>query len=154
MWLDLRDGTAVRLNRNHNCQGARQPAYMHIGARKGQKFKGKALVPSPGLGTVVRRDVDASAFVINVGGASMKLGIWWLDAAARGAVECLPILPQRAVYEGDEAPAAAARLQISAAAAASRVARGRGRALGEPAPPIAAPKAAAALPKKAPSRWK
>ena len=32
MWLDLSKGARVRLAPDHNCQGARQPVYQHIGA--------------------------------------------------------------------------------------------------------------------------
>merc|ERR1719409_2209117 len=43
MWLDLRPGARIKLNRNHNHQGARQPNTIHIGAKEGKKFQGKEL---------------------------------------------------------------------------------------------------------------
>ena len=45
MWLDLRLGAKIKLTAGHNHQGAKQPSTMHVGARKGQKFHGEALLP-------------------------------------------------------------------------------------------------------------
>eukprot|EP00966_Prymnesium_polylepis_P204007 4726139-Prymnesium_polylepis.1 len=85
MWLDLRPGAKVRLTAGHNHQGAKQPNTMHVGARRGQKFQGKELVNvGPGLGSVSQRDDESCSFKLVVEGAPMRLGTWWLDAAARG----------------------------------------------------------------------
>ena len=70
MWLDLSKGARVRLSPDHNCQGARQPVYQHIGAsaphvyrwksnRRNITFtaisnRGSVRQPGPGEGTVVR----------------------------------------------------------------------------------------------------
>lgn len=89
MWLDLRDRQKIKITPGHNIQGAKQPQYMHIGKSK------------PGLGTVLQRDESTSCFSLSVEGANMRLGLWWLDAAMRGAVDVLPIVNERPVYEND-----------------------------------------------------
>ena len=35
-------------------------------------------------------------------GAQMRLGLWWLDAAVRGAVDQLPLVNSNPVFEGQE----------------------------------------------------
>jgi hypothetical protein len=47
---------------------------------------------SPLSGTVSRRDDAACCFVLEIGGSVLHLGIWWLEAAARGALRTLPIM--------------------------------------------------------------
>ena len=68
MWLDLNKGARVRLAPDHNCQGARQPVYQHIGASAPHVYRwsshnilfikvsnrGSVRQPGPGEGTVVR----------------------------------------------------------------------------------------------------
>jgi len=83
MWLDLNDRQKIRITEGHNIQGAQQPQFMHIGT-----------VGKPGLGTVVQRDDDSCSFSLSIEGATMRLGIWWLDTAMRGGVEVLPIVNQ------------------------------------------------------------
>lgn len=93
MWLDLSDRQKIRITPGHNIQGAKQPQFMHIGKSK------------PGLGSVLQRDESTSSFSLSIEGANMRLGLWWLDAAMRGAVEVLPIVNQNPEYEHDiEAP--------------------------------------------------
>lgn len=105
MWLDLRPGAKVKLSAGHNHQNAKQPNTMHIGAKKGQKFHGKELQHvGPGLGAVVRRDEASASFKLNIESAPMKLGIWWLEAAARGGPEMLPLVNQRPVFEDSPDP--------------------------------------------------
>jgi hypothetical protein len=47
---------------------------------------------SPLSGTVSGRDDAACCFVLEIGGSVLHLGIWWLEAAARGALKTLPIM--------------------------------------------------------------
>lgn len=95
MWLDLSDGQAVRITPGHNIQGARQPQFMHIGAKK--PYKDKA--PGEGLGKVMNRDESTCSFTLSIEGAVMKLGLWWLDAAIRGGVDVLPIVNSRPTFQ-------------------------------------------------------
>jgi len=109
MWLDLRDRQKIRITPGHNIQGAKQPQFMHIGKSK------------PGFGSVLQRDESTSSFSLSIEGANMRLGLWWLDAAMRGAVDVLPIVNERPVYENDvdtSKPSSQAR-------SSSRLGRGR-----------------------------
>jgi hypothetical protein len=99
MWWDLRDGQRVRIASDHNIQGARQPQYMHIGASKSFTYKGVTREPGVGLGSVVRRDEPSSSFLLNIEGVQMRLGMWWLDSAMRGALERLPLVNEKPVFE-------------------------------------------------------
>lgn len=99
MWLDLRDRQKVRLTPGHNIQGARQPMYMHIGAPGPRKVGGRMREPAEGIGTVVKREDDSASFILDIDGATMRLGIWWLETAARGAVDVLPLVNVRPVFE-------------------------------------------------------
>jgi len=92
MWLDFSDRAKVRITPGHNIQGAKQPQYMHIGAKKPFERNGKTMKPGKGLGTVVSRNEDSASFALSIEGAPMRLGLWWLDAAMRGAVEVLPVV--------------------------------------------------------------
>ena len=93
MWLDLRPGARIKLNRNHNHQGARQPNTIHIGAKEGKKFQGKELKNcGPGNGVVVRRDEETASIKIQIESTPMRIGIWWLMAAVRGGPASLPIV--------------------------------------------------------------
>lgn len=103
MWLDLSDGAKVRLFDGHNCQGAQQPSSIHIGANKGAKFKGKPIAnPGKGFGVVKAREDDACCLRVIVDGASFSLGLWWIDAAARGGPAHLPVVNQAPRFEGDK----------------------------------------------------
>ena len=52
MVLDLSPGAQVKITKGHNIQGARQPKFMHIDAKK--KYKGKA--PVKPVGRMMRND--------------------------------------------------------------------------------------------------
>eukprot|EP00617_Octactis_speculum_P000667 CAMPEP_0185779466 /NCGR_PEP_ID=MMETSP1174-20130828/95886_1 /TAXON_ID=35687 /ORGANISM="Dictyocha speculum, Strain CCMP1381" /LENGTH=416 /DNA_ID=CAMNT_0028468639 /DNA_START=29 /DNA_END=1279 /DNA_ORIENTATION=+ len=88
MWLDLRDGAEVKLTPGHNVQGSRQPAFMHIGAKK--KTNGK--FPGPGHGKVMRLENLRVGVVLQIEGTRMMLGQWWIEAAQRGGPPTLPIV--------------------------------------------------------------
>jgi len=96
MVLDFRDGAAVKITDGHNIQGAGQPAYLHIGAKKPytrpQPYGGQTMQPGPGHGIVRRRLKGHSAYELQIEGVSMELGVWWLDAAKRGKLEQLPVV--------------------------------------------------------------
>jgi hypothetical protein len=47
---------------------------------------------TPLSGKVSRRDDAACCFVLEIGGSTFHFGIWWLEAAARGALKTLPIM--------------------------------------------------------------
>jgi len=104
MWLDLSDKQAVRITPGHNIQGAKQPMYLHIGASEPVTYLGREREPGIGLGTVFKREEESSSFIIHIEGEVMRLGIWWLEAAVRGAVDVLPIVNVNPIFEGDAAP--------------------------------------------------
>jgi NAD-dependent SIR2 family protein deacetylase len=95
MWLDLRDGAAVRLAAGHNVQGAQQPAYMHIGASQPYTHKGRTRKGAPGHGRVRRREDRTCAYELEIEGVRMLLGQWWLEAAQRGGPPTLPVVNLR-----------------------------------------------------------
>uniref|UniRef100_A0A6U8EGT2 Deacetylase sirtuin-type domain-containing protein n=1 Tax=Eutreptiella gymnastica TaxID=73025 RepID=A0A6U8EGT2_9EUGL len=99
MWLDLSEGQRIRITPGHNIQGAKQPMYMHIGAKKPVKRKGQTVAPGPGLGRVVRRDEASCSYVLQIEGATMRLGLWWLEAASQGTVGVLPIVNATPAFE-------------------------------------------------------
>ena len=92
MRWDLRPGQRIRLAPGHNVQGAMQPTQMHIGAAEPVVVRGVRRQPAPGNGVVLRRDEPSSSFKLNIEGCPFSLGLWWLDAAARGAVAQLPVV--------------------------------------------------------------
>ena len=111
MWLDLRQGAKVRLLTEedgpaaHNCQGAKQPNTLHIGSAKGQEGvpptkAGKC----PGLGVVGRREEATATLFVEIEGVNCRLGLWWLEAAARGGPAKLPLVNQSPTYEGAPDP--------------------------------------------------
>ena len=118
-WLDLRDGARVRITSGHNIQGAKQPSFMHIGAPPavtgvvGQN--GVLRRSAPGVGKVVRRDEASESFILEIEGTQMHLGIWWLEAAARGGPAQLPVTNvQEERQAAEEAVESAAVLRPSA----------------------------------------
>ena len=120
MWLDLRPGAKVKLTKGHNHQGAKQPNTMHIGAKKGQKFQGKELANvGPGFGTVSKRDEETDSFKLSIEGAIIRMGVWWLDAAARGGPQLLPLVNQVPVFADCKDTAIVGRLQAAATEAAA-----------------------------------
>ena len=77
-----------------NVQGAGQPAFMHIGAEPGMTAP-NGRKAGRGVGVVRGYDAAQSGWVLEIEGARMLLGVWWAHAAARGAVEQLPVLNDR-----------------------------------------------------------
>ena len=92
MWLDLRNGAKVKLTKGHNCQGAGQPAYLHIGADKPVGYQGVMRNNGPGHGVVVKRSNTTVGINLLIEGQSMVLGQWWIEAALRGGPKILPIV--------------------------------------------------------------
>lgn len=103
MWLDLSKGARVRLGKDHNCQGAKQPVYMHIGAKTPHVYRGRERQPGTGEGHVVRYSPKQCGWELEIDGVSMLLGGWWLEAAARGDVATVPVVNINPVMEGEEA---------------------------------------------------
>jgi NAD-dependent SIR2 family protein deacetylase len=107
MWLDLSDGQLLRLTPGHNCRGSEQPAFRHIGAPPTQGAEagarggasGSAKRLGPGNGRVIRREEASSSFSLEIEGATMSLGLWWLDVASRGAVPQLPVVNRKPTFE-------------------------------------------------------
>lgn len=99
MWLDLRDGQRVRLTPGHNIQGAQQPMYMHIGGTRPTTCNGRTFQPGPGVGHVVRRCESSSSFVLQIESVEMRLGIWWLETAAHGRADHLPLVNEVPSFE-------------------------------------------------------
>lgn len=115
MWLDLRPGARIKLTKGHNHQGAKQPNTMHIGAKKGKTFQGKVLANvGPGNGTVSKRDEETCSFKLSIEGVPIRLGVWWLDAAARGGPAHLPIVNQIPVMADSKDTSTVAALQVAA----------------------------------------
>merc|ERR1711972_945452 len=48
--------------------------------------------PASLTGTVIRRDDEACCYDLAIGGCTFHLGLWWLEAAARGALGSLPVV--------------------------------------------------------------
>jgi hypothetical protein len=97
MWWDLRDSQKIRVTDGHNIQGARQPSSMHIGASEPFLRNGEKVMPAPGNGVVLRRDEASCSLQLVIEGTNFRLGVWWLDAAQRGAVASLPIVNTKPV---------------------------------------------------------
>ena len=55
--------------------------------------------PGVGVGAVTRRVKEEACVVLGVEGATMRLGLWWLDVAVRGAVEQLPLVNAKPLFE-------------------------------------------------------
>jgi len=85
MWLDLTNGAKVRLAKDNNVVGAKQPGYQNISADT--------------VGTVVSKEDRWSAYVIEIGGKRFLLGQWWVEAAAKGHITVLPIVNAFPQYE-------------------------------------------------------
>lgn len=102
MWLDLSDNQKIRITPGHNIQGAKQPQFMHIGKSA-----------SPGNGTVISRDEHTCSFQLVIEGASMRLGLWWLDSAVRGALDVLPIVNVNPSFENESRPPSSAGRRTS-----------------------------------------
>mmetsp|Transcript_27089 Transcript_27089/g.63281 ORF Transcript_27089/g.63281 Transcript_27089/m.63281 type:complete len:150 (-) Transcript_27089:179-628(-) len=88
---------------------------MHIGAKKGQKFNGEELRNiGPGHGRVSKRDEASYSFNLSIEGALVRLGVWWLDAAARGGPALLPVVNTAPVFADCHDAGAVAALQAAA----------------------------------------
>jgi len=99
MWLDLNNFQKIRITPGHNIQGAQQPQFMHIGAKKATVHKGVKRKPGPGVGTVRNRSDAKQCFELVIEGVNMRLGMWWLDEAEKGLLEKLPIVNYKPKYE-------------------------------------------------------
>lgn len=99
MWLDLSPYKKIRITPGHNIQGAKQPQYMHIGAKKATVHKGVKRKPGVGIGTVRARSDEKQCFDLVIEGVNMRLGMWWLDEAEKGLLEKLPIVNVNPKYE-------------------------------------------------------
>jgi len=105
MRLNLSKGQRVKITKGHNITGAGQPAYMHIGADKPYTrppaYGGQTMNPGPGHGFVKRRLESHGCFELVIEGVVMELGVWWLDAAKRGALKQLPVVNIDPVMENE-----------------------------------------------------
>ena len=99
MWWDLRGRTAVKITPGHNVQGACQSCFMHIGGSKDITHQGKTYKKGPGRGVMGGRADTACCLDMTIEGVTMKLGLWWLEAAQRGAVDRLPIVNKQPEFE-------------------------------------------------------
>mmetsp|Transcript_71448 Transcript_71448/g.180635 ORF Transcript_71448/g.180635 Transcript_71448/m.180635 type:complete len:515 (-) Transcript_71448:350-1894(-) len=77
-YWNLEPGQKVRVNQHNNIEGAGQPSFKHVNAAT--------------IGEVLRRDDYCSSLVICFDGTSVRLGLWWLEAAQRGAIDRLPVV--------------------------------------------------------------
>lgn len=84
MWLDLNPDSKIKLVSGHNCVGSGQPQFKHI---------------THGRGRVMNRKEECCAFQLQIQGATMKLGFWWLDSAMCGALEELPVVNLKPQYQ-------------------------------------------------------
>ena len=92
MYLDLSKGQKITLNPNHNCQGAKQPVYLHIGSKEPHVYRGSVRQPGPGEGHVVRYSPKHGGWKLQIEGVSIMLGGWWLQAALKGKLYTIPVV--------------------------------------------------------------
>ena len=131
-------------------RAGRAAAAVHaLGASKPVTHRGVTRPPGTGVGVVVQRDEASCSFVLQIDGETMRLGLWWLEAASRGGPATLPLVNVRPVYEGDEPPALlrvgapAPRAATAAAAATAARAVPKTSTAAAPRPPRAAAAAVA-----------
>ena len=88
--LNLSPGQKVKLNSNHNCQGSKQPGKLQIlpGDIVGESEHQKTL----SVGRVMRYSSAQMAWEMEIGGAKMLLGCWWMESAMKGLVKSLPVI--------------------------------------------------------------
>ena len=79
MLLDLSVGQRVRITDGHNLYGAGRPEHVE--------------------GHVLRRSDAESAIIIDIEGAEVMLGLWWVAAATRGAVKHLPVVNSAPLFD-------------------------------------------------------
>ena len=102
MWWDLSVGAKIKLNKNHNIQGAKQPIYMHIGAKRAKTIDGVRYEPGYGHGVVKRWSNQKVGIDLHVDRVHMLLGQWWLDAAIRGGPLTIPVInPEPVLVQGE-----------------------------------------------------
>ena len=82
----------VKLTKGHNCQGAGQPAYLHIGAQKPVEYRGKTRKNGPGHGFVAKYSNKIVGIELIIEEQLMVLGQWWIEAAVRGGPKTLPVV--------------------------------------------------------------
>ena len=99
MWWDLRDRAQVRVCPENNIQRSNQTAFMHIGGKDRVNKHGRKFKAGPGIGVVLKREARACCIQLDIEAVTMKLGLWWLDAAQRGAVQRLPVVNQNPEFE-------------------------------------------------------
>lgn len=94
MVLDLSKGQEIRLNPEHNCQGSRQPKLLHVFGKSGgfDPYQIVCRPPGPGEGTVEAYDPALSGWELTIEGVTLLLGGWWLEAAARGDLQSIPVI--------------------------------------------------------------
>jgi hypothetical protein len=94
MVLDLSLASRLRLHPDHNCQGSRQPKLLHVYGRSGgaEPWQVVCRPPGPGEGTVQQYDAALSGWELTIEGVTLLLGGWWLEAAARGRLDTLPVI--------------------------------------------------------------
>jgi len=97
MWLEFGDHQRVRLCPGHNHRRAGQAKYKHVGTGKPYKILGDMQPPAQGVGKVVHREDDC--WLLEVDKVDLRLGVWWLDVARRGAVETIPIVNEVPSFE-------------------------------------------------------
>jgi len=99
MVLNLTPGAAVKLSPHHNCQGAKQPRYMHIGAKKPYKLPtGAVRQPGPGNGKVIRRYDATTSWELQIEGITVRVGFWWMAEALTGSVPRIPIVNREPIF--------------------------------------------------------
>lgn len=88
--LNLSPGQKVKLNSNHNCQGSKQPGKLQIlpGDIVGESEHQKTL----SVGRVMRYSSAQMAWEMEIEGAKMLLGCWWMESAMKGLVQSLPVI--------------------------------------------------------------
>jgi len=119
--LDLSKGQRIRLNMDHNCQGAKQPVYMHIGAKEPHVYRGQVRQPGPGEGHVVRYSPKQGGWELQVEGVSMLLGGWWVEAAMRGKVNTIPVVNVEQPSQGPKFQETANKLRVNSTGGPVRV---------------------------------
>mmetsp|Transcript_60804 Transcript_60804/g.99402 ORF Transcript_60804/g.99402 Transcript_60804/m.99402 type:complete len:114 (-) Transcript_60804:240-581(-) len=67
--------------------------------KKAIKIKGETRQPAVGNGRVLSRCDKSCSFVLQIEGVQMRLGIWWLESAMRGAVDVLPVVNKEPSFE-------------------------------------------------------
>jgi hypothetical protein len=107
MWWDLHEGANIKITKGHNIQGAKQPVFMHIGAKTPFIRDGVKVLPAKGHGIVLKREEESCSLLLVIEGANMRLGLWWLQAAQRGTLTRLPIVNIKPKFDSEATGAGA-----------------------------------------------